>query len=204
MTFKKKLENYWYYYKIHTIVGLFVSIILVTSIVQCAKNVEFDMQLAHVGTSYISTDQIQQSLKNIVPDVNGDGNIAVYLDSIIIPDKPTSEADFYMSQKLAITFVDGSTRIYIMEKDFFANEMYSDMFQPLEGIIDKKYLDNSLKYNGMPIALSTLDCPFLVENNMAKENLYVGILAITDSVKNKKNINEIYKASENILKEFIK
>lgn len=204
MTFKKKLENYWYYYKIHTFVGLLVAIILVTSIVQCSQNVANDMQLAYVGNSYIPTEQIQQSLQDIVPDVNGDGKKAVFIDSIVIPEKPSSEADFYMSQKLAITFVDGSTRMYIMEKNFFASEMYAEMFQPLEGIIDEKYLANSLKYNGKSIALSTLDCSFLVENNAARENLYVGILAITDSVKSKKNIDEIYIASENMLKEFIR
>ena len=204
MTFKKKLENFWYYYKAHTIFALFTVLFIVISTVQCSKKIEYDMSFAHVGSSYIATEQIEQSLKKIVPDINGDGKVNIYFDSIIIPEKPASDSDFNMIDKLTITFVDGSTRIFIMEKDFFNVELYAEMFQPLEGIIDNKYLENGAKFKGKAIGISSMDCPFLTENNMADENLYVGILTVTPADKDKDKINGIYKASENILKEFIK
>lgn len=203
MTFKEKVENFWFYHKTHTIFAFFTVLFIVISISQCSNSTKYDMCLAHVGTRYIATEDIQMELLKIVPDVNGDGEINVYFDSIIIPEKPTSESDLNMIQKLTISFVDGSTRIFIMEKDFFEIETYAEMFKPLNDVVDEKYLENGFKKQDLTIAISTLDCPVLVQNKMANENLFVGILNINPVDEGTKNIDNIYNASETILKEFM-
>lgn len=204
MTFRKKLENYWYYYKTHTIFALLSLLFIALSIVQCSKNVEHDIALAYVSSVYMPTEQIQQSLAKIVPDINGDGKVNVFFDSIIIPEKPVTDADFNMIQKLSVTFIDGGTRVFIMDKAFFDVENYAEMFKPLHGIADGERLKNGIEFNGVTIAVSTMDCPYLVENKMAAPHLYVGILNINKVDEDKKNIANIYKASEDLLKEFMK
>lgn len=203
MSFSKKIENFWYHYKLHTILGLSLVFLIAAGIVQCSSRVEYDMSLVYAGSHYLPTEKAVEALCEIVPDINGDGRVNVYFDTIVIPDTPQTEADFRMLDKLSIAFIDGSTRIFIMDKDFFMVENYAEMFKPLEGIVDKKYLDNAFEFKGSTIAVSSTDCPFLVNNGLAHENLYVGILGINKIDEGKKDIEKIYKASEEILKGFL-
>jgi hypothetical protein len=84
--FKKKWENYWYYYKWHTFAGIFVLIIMLVTITQCASNVQPDITVMLVSkTSPIlttTTDSIQNDLAQYVTDLNKDGKKTVNFISI--------------------------------------------------------------------------------------------------------------------------
>lgn len=84
---QKKWDNYWYYYKWHTIAGIFVLIVLVVSISQCAKRPNYDTTIALVTTNAVmDTDQeaLANCLSQYMPDVNGDGKHLVGLDNMYI------------------------------------------------------------------------------------------------------------------------
>ena len=53
---KKLFENYWYYYKIHTIAGIFILILLIYSIVECANKVDPDATVSYIGSLYFGEE----------------------------------------------------------------------------------------------------------------------------------------------------
>ena len=46
--FQNWWENYWYYYKWHTIAGIFVLVVLIITITECAKTVKPDLGVSIV------------------------------------------------------------------------------------------------------------------------------------------------------------
>ncbi len=90
--FVSKLENFWYYYKWHTIVALFlVFTILVCSLQMCSM-VEVDSYIMYAGGKSISRTlsggdraeyaRVIDAMKRIVPDFNGDGEKNVSLSTL--------------------------------------------------------------------------------------------------------------------------
>ena len=48
-SFAEKLENFWYHYKWHTIVTLFVVFVIAVCAIQCAGNTKYDIQILYAG-----------------------------------------------------------------------------------------------------------------------------------------------------------
>ena len=179
MTFKEKLSNYWYYYKWHTVIGALALVFLLITLVECAQKKTPDLSVAYAGYEYITTDEFQNDISEIVGDVNGDGIEYVFVDNITIPKEIKTEQDLAMNQKLILLFVDGETRMFILERDFM--DAYVDAFENLDGILPDDTLENALEYEGKKIAVSTLNCPKLEKYGLSKDNLYMGILTINEN-----------------------
>ena len=199
MTFKAKMANYWYYYKWHTIAGVFVLILLVSTLVECAQKKTPDLTVAYVGYDYVQTDGFRDDLSALVGDVNGDGTEYVFCDNVTIPREIKSEQDMMMSQKLMLMFVDGETRLFIMERDFL--DAYGDSFEDLDGILPAGKLEDAFEYGGRKIAVSTLECPQLAKYGLSKEGLYMGIISLNE---NNKKFAENYQTSVKLIKELAK
>lgn len=82
MTFKDKIKNYWYYYRVHTIVGLLIAAVFAVLVAQCASNEKYDYSV----TLYMSkpmtetiTNIIAEELSEFGSDLNGDGKISVQI-----------------------------------------------------------------------------------------------------------------------------
>lgn len=196
MTFKQKLSNYWYYYKWHIIFGIFLLILLVITFVQCAQKKTPDLSIAYAGYDYVATDEFQDDMSAFIGDMNGDGTEYVFCNNLVIPSDVKSEQDLTISQKLMLMFVDKETRLYIMERDLY--ELYSESFEDLKGIVPDNKLQNAYEYNGVPIAICTLNCPKLEKYGLAKENLYMGIVSLGE---NDLKFAENYKTSVKLIRE---
>ena len=80
MTFKEKWQNYWYYYKVHTLVGLAVAAVMAILLAQCATTEKYDYSV----TLYMSKTMPEQVRKVMAEelaaygeDLNGDGEVKV-------------------------------------------------------------------------------------------------------------------------------
>ena len=77
------LENFWYHYKWHTIVALFVIAVAVLLTVQMCSKVSYDLHILYAGDDRVSAsreggdlseyEKAIIDLKKITPDTNGDG-----------------------------------------------------------------------------------------------------------------------------------
>lgn len=196
MTFQQKWSNYWYYYKWHTLFGVFVLILLTITLVECAQKKTPDLSIAYASQNYVNTDKFQDDMSAFIGDVNGDGAEYVFCNNLLLATDVKTEQDLAVSQKLLLLFVDKETRLFIMDRELF--EAYSESFENLDGIVPDDKLQDAYEYNGAKIAICTLNCPKLEKYGLAKENLYMGIVALGE---NDKKFSENYNTSLKLIKE---
>ena len=90
---KERIENFWYHYKWHSIVAVFVIIaILVCSLQMCSKD-SYDVYILYAGDHEIkrtaeggSVPEYQRmltALERVTPDHDGDGKITVGFNSLL-------------------------------------------------------------------------------------------------------------------------
>lgn len=119
---KKWFENYWYYYKIHTIAGIFILILLVYSIVECANKVNPDATVSYIGALYFGEEfsaDFEQKLSDCIDDIDGDGIKKIIFNSLTLSDDVKSELDIAMQQKVQLEIAVGETYLYFMDKKYF-------------------------------------------------------------------------------------
>jgi hypothetical protein len=116
--FKKKWDNYWYYYKIHTIVAIFIVIVLAILIRDCATKVQPDVTVIVATQSVSQTDGLQASMQNyfstLTADVNGDGKKSAECQIMALGSTDAQSSMAYQV-KLAAELSDNSTLIYIFD-----------------------------------------------------------------------------------------
>ena len=92
--FLKKLDNYWYHYKWHTIVGIVVVIILSVLLFQTCSKQDYDGYILYAGPYKISSSAENgntssysntiSALKKVCYDTNNDKNVNVTLLNLYI------------------------------------------------------------------------------------------------------------------------
>lgn len=85
MTFKQKIENYWYHYKWHTIITLFFVFTALVCLVQCStKENPDDKALLYVNQNLLDTaaNQLSETLCEYTEDYNGDGKVLYRVNNV--------------------------------------------------------------------------------------------------------------------------
>lgn len=71
---RKKLENFWYYYKNYLIIALVLLISIVVGIVSCVGRGTYDITVLYMTHEYVDmTGQLDMLFSGVVDDFNGDG-----------------------------------------------------------------------------------------------------------------------------------
>lgn len=121
--FKKKWENYWYYYKIHTIVAIVAIIVLAFLIKQCTDRIEPDMSVTivtnNVTLSQERIDDIEKMLSKYTSDVNKDGRKYVEVDYINLNQNQDAQVVYAMQTKLMAQIAGSNTALYITDDKYF-------------------------------------------------------------------------------------
>lgn len=171
MSAGKRLENFWYHYKWHTLVALFLIIaIIICSFQMCSKE-SFDSYVLYAGgygISRVVDDDVAEyavflsSLSRITPDRNGDGEVNTsFLDLYI----PTSDEIKETGNDLYALMRDNVTRLQyelVSGGDYYlcflSPENYDEyklwdgvtLFMPLAAYVPEgtevKYYDESAVY----------------------------------------------------------
>ncbi len=111
---KKAFENFWYYYKWHTIVGIFLVFCAVVIISQMAGRTTYDAHVMYTGSLFLDKETAQSMVDSI-------GEISKNADN-------AADADYTGDGELT---VDLSTRVYIspelaeeyQEEDIYYNHV---------------------------------------------------------------------------------
>lgn len=77
---KDKIANFWFYYKIHTIVGILALALLSWSAVQCSKIVDYDIEIGYYGVYGLAKENVGEFAEYIskyARDVNKNGKVDV-------------------------------------------------------------------------------------------------------------------------------
>lgn len=83
----KWLENYWYHYKTQTIIALVAIITLVICTVQMLTKEKYDFYTIYAGPQILAVQDItyiQRGIAAVAEDYNGDGEVKVALNDIVM------------------------------------------------------------------------------------------------------------------------
>ncbi len=101
-TLRTWLENFWYHYKYHTIVGAVVVVALAVILGQCATRTHYDytvmLATSTVELSTFQVNALQKELASCGTDCNGDGEVNIVLVDCTFNEK-TSGYQTIMAKK---------------------------------------------------------------------------------------------------------
>ena len=133
----KWLENYWYHYKWHTIIGLFLAAVIAFSVWEIVTDVDYDYYVM-LYTSRSETSVLEASLEKTLSmvgdDQNGDGKVNVQVINASYSDTENNK-DFLNSQSRMFMGELMSERTYLIVTDDTRfnqlEEKFENFFVPL-------------------------------------------------------------------------
>lgn len=135
---KKKWENFWYYYKVHTIVAIVVIAALAFMIKQCADRVEPDLEVIIVSDSVVLSQErvndIEKALAKYTDDVNKDGRKVVECDYMNMNENQGSQIVYTLQAKLMAEISGGKAALFITDDNYFKKLNNQDMFLNLKDL----------------------------------------------------------------------
>ena len=169
-SFKSKLENFWYYYKWHTLGALVVLLAVGVGLSQCIGRVDIDIVVYYLSADPISYTEdktnLKKALEPYVRDYTGDGKVRIEIenyfigenhDADMVKDNLRNFSNMYTAGSVMLIMVDDAGLKQMTEVGYFGD--ISDLMdEPLlydgtvwnaEGSAFKK--SESLKYWTTPM-----------------------------------------------------
>jgi hypothetical protein len=194
---RKKLDNFWYYYKFHTFAAIFILIVLTVLVYNFVARVEPDVTIMIVTQNTVATADDETAmgtyLGTLTKDVNNDGKKVVECDFKSISDPQVAQA---AQVQLAASFSSNENIIYIFDdstmSSFFKDQMDGSFLKINTIFPDEKSSD---PYK-LPISDTTLDNQSF-SKGFSGLNIYVKNYT---TKQNNKNINADIQNQLNIIK----
>ena len=79
---KEKIQNYWYYYKPVVLGGIACILILAILLTQCAKRIDYDMEIVYFTYTPVlkaQLDETEKFFESFAEDINGNGKVEVLM-----------------------------------------------------------------------------------------------------------------------------
>lgn len=86
-TFREKLENFWYHYKWHSVIALFLIFAITVCTLQFCSKKEYDAYVMYAGPYDLTASEVRDmksSLAKVCPDANDDGEINVSISNLFL------------------------------------------------------------------------------------------------------------------------
>lgn len=194
-TFKDKLTNFWYHYKLHTLLIGFLIAVLVVSITQCASRPVYDLEIlyfAYKPAVDAQTQAIGEYFENFAEDVNGDNEVNVQVINCSVTDNEKDSTRITVFSKIqAILAAEEKVLVYVVDDkaiEYFDNALDISIFTENPTPLNEEF------YKQTTVGDYTLP-----------DGLSVGLRVIegTTFEKNKKAV-EAYKTAEKLMKKIKK
>ena len=164
------LDNFWYHYKWHVIIGLFIAVFLFVSIGQMVSKDKVDAYIMYAGpTAFCASEiyEMQDAFEAVMPDLNGDGKKTVqFIDVTVLTDaqikenmdkaekegidyKPDMEYIYNARQKFKLLLAAGYAYILLLDPQMYMEDYGMVMYETLEklGIEGQpEYNDSAIKF----------------------------------------------------------
>ncbi|MBQ4119399.1 MAG: hypothetical protein IJD45_03315 [Clostridia bacterium] len=119
-TFREKLNNFWYHYKIHTILAGFLIAVLAVSVTQCATRPKYDfgvLYFAYETALDTQTQAIADYFEKFAEDINGDGEVNINVINCSVNDSNKDPSRFTMFSKIqAILASEETVSVYVVDQ----------------------------------------------------------------------------------------
>jgi len=179
---KQWWEYFWDYYKIHTIAVIFVIILTISTIVECANRVHYEMQMDFIsehGLTEEAQNNIIELMQNNTADITGNDKKEAFLFFLNMADLSDPQMAQAMQTKLMIEA--GCSESYV----FIVSKQYADYFEGSGEFLKTSEWTDKESINGEVISLK--DCEKLKNLGVDTEDLYIGIRNIREDEKKDEN-----------------
>lgn len=225
-TVKQKLENFWYHYKWHSVVALFLVIVILVCTLQMCSQIEYDAYILYAGEyaftrtsedgdipTYVGT---ANAFKRVSEDISGDGEINVSLsDMLYMTDaqyaeyvekhgqEPDTKLLYEDMQRLGNLMVSSDYFVLFISPEVyekFAYEGDTPRFEKLE-----QYTKDGVEYeyySEYAIKLASLDFYELAYINSLPEDTLVCFRRI-GVFGNNSGVKRNYEAGKEVLKKIL-
>ena len=151
MTFKQKIENFWYHSKYTFLAFCLFAIFLIVTLVQMFTKETPDANFCYMGTSSISFTSgnvLQESVGVFMKkDYNGDGEKRIdYIElTVLDPEKAQNfdqttytshEIDSVAGERFVAELVGGDSMIYLTDEKYYKMALEQNILMPLSEILD--------------------------------------------------------------------
>ena len=192
---RKKIDNFWYYYKIHVLVVVFILFVASVFIKDIVTKVDYDYSVAFVTEEMMTNEEIssiQSVFEGEAEDLNGDGEIHVEVQNYTIPQGDSADPQLVAAgqTKLTVDIQEGTSMIFFLSPGCY--ESYKD-----SGVLpadESEYIKFS-------------DCTGYEEAGSPKElGDLMGALRLVEDTKLKKDQNKMdyYEANKELFEKFTK
>ena len=146
MTFKQKIENFWYYNKWFVIIGGIFAAFFITALVQIITKVESDVDIMYIGPSQIASansSDIQDGVAAVMEhDFNDDGEIFVRILAFRVYTKGAQgEADEFQKGEIegyTTELIAGDSTILLLDPIVYEGLKKDGIIMPLKDVLGEE------------------------------------------------------------------
>lgn len=187
--FQSKWENYWYYYKYHTLAAVFVIIMIGVFVHDKLQQVDYDYRISAVidyNLAEEQLDRLEEAFAGLADDRNGDGEVHVLVSNYTITKDGNENPQVEMANqtKFMADLETGDSLIFIYSDNVY--DIYKD-----DMIFDVK--------DKTQVKLS--ECKANTESDLNDLNIAMRVFGGT-SLEKKDKLKEYYKDSQKLLEKF--
>lgn len=198
MTFKQKIENFWYHYKWHTIITVFFIITGLVCLVQCStKEKPDDKALLYVNQNLLdnAANDLSDRLGEYIEDYNGNGEVLYRVNNVSYNSNNLAGVNYSVtnSEKLLSALATAEYVLYIVDEhgyDYLSDNS-TEVFESYDFCPDKNGTAWNWKGSSLQQSLADSGLP---------ENLYFCIRKVNGTmVEKNKNANDLKVKAEALL-----
>lgn len=214
------LDNFWYHYKWHSLIALFLVFTVTVCTLQMCEKESYDIQILYAGPHAFSRQsenadtpeyvKARQSLARFSADYDGDGKVKVSFRDLFVPDKDSmsdlTESEYSRAYEdrtnLGTLMVSGEHYLCFVSPEVYENYKGTGRLMNLKALVGEntslQYYDDTCE----GIYLSSADFSSLSGFSELPEDTLIVLRSVNFSTHlNKKSNQKTYgKAKETLLK----
>lgn len=135
-----KFDNFWYYYKWHTIGAIFLLLTLLVGIISCNRRETADFYLLYVREDTPAAeqcDQLKEWFGSLAEDLDGDGKKTAK----VLPVARSNMWNGDDSQALVVNVVSGDSVLYLVTESAYTILHNNEILQDLSFLGESEYLE---------------------------------------------------------------
>ncbi len=210
ITDKEFWKNYWFYYRVHTIVGIIVILLVISTIVGIVTRVNPDIILLHIGTGVFPEDQnvqVESYLSEKTPDLNEDGRQVADFQTLLFNEEVDPQMAFASMTKADLEFAGGEFTIALVDESIAQRYINMEVFQDLSNYVEKLGLKpEQLQYSedgSQPLLVNIMDTRLVQESGYQGPDLYMGLRIIPRDMEKDEEMMARAEASTQLFEELI-
>lgn len=196
LPFKKRLENFWYYYRWALLGGIFVVVVLCFTISECAKRIPEDLTVSYYSESAISQETVgrmQTLFGASVEDLDGDMQKYVSLAPVSGKIGEMSEQAMAVQQKFQVELAAGTSFAYVFDQGYYDRilNLYPEVMEKSIDMTQNAELKELLQLGDEPVYYVVRSLYANEKGKEKNERLHGNALMIYDVIAGTAPIPEV-------------